>query len=212
MTRWNGFLSGSFALLCGLVAGCGASPTSPEDALLGDLARQLPPGWRAGRAVEAPAGLSVAPGARDIVVWRAEPAALQPRRGLPDVPAEGILYFKLSTVPYLPPEVRREAWVANERVRRDHAALDRTVANLARDAEGNFLSRGFNEDEAIAAYRTAKARLPEVRTDIPDYHARGLGFHLVDTRSQSVPADRGVQTEMNTAWSAITRILAAYGR
>ena len=195
-----------------LAAGCGGADVPPREALARNVARALPPGWRIAPADEAPDGLAVPPGPEDLVVWRIEPVDLQPRRGQPESPTEGTLHFNLREVPYLEPAERREAWVENERLRRQHQQLDASVANLARDADGEFISRGVYETAAINEYRRAKAALTPVREDIPEYHYQGLGLRLIDTRAQLVPADRRQQTEMNTAFAAITRVLEAYGR
>ena len=201
-----------FALCCSglvlLLAGCGGGPVDPPAAFVRTLSRQLPPGWRVDLASGVPDSVPVAVEPGDILIWKTDPVALRQRRDTD--PAEGVLYFRLEARPWVEPDAAREVLREHREIQRQHVALDATVAHLSRTAQGEFLVRGWTEENELNAYREAKAALPPLVENFPGHYLPGHAYLLHDPRARLVPTAREHQTEMNVAYGVTLRNLETY--
>jgi hypothetical protein len=74
------------------------------------------------------------------------------------------------------------------------------------------MPRGTEESEQYGRFRENYPKLPPYDPDEPTHHFRGVAFKLRDWRAIQEPDDRTAQTEMNTAYVAISKALTPYRR
>ncbi len=204
---------GMAGMLVGLILspGCGGPDRPPAEALVLDIARRLPSGWRVAPVSEAPAGLVPEAPAEALVAWRPEPVAVQSEPGRPAPPPEGaVLHLVVEIVPYVAPEDHRALRREYREIQRQYEDVETHLANIPRGPDGELQVRGVRDEGYVRMYHRELARLPELPPEPPPFHYRNLGIRIHDTRSVLVPEERARQTEFNLAYAAVTGALTPY--
>jgi hypothetical protein len=205
-------------LLCTMLAGCGEK--APDDQsteltrLKTNLAKSLPKGWQVGTAKDS--GVAFVPPTKpdDILVWKTDKVLLR-RRAAETVGAEPQpvhIYFTLAPQPFISPEAYSTIYASNNAIKAEHDLLEKRVGHIPRNKDGEFLTRGGTDSETVGSYKARKKELPPYQVDLPDYYFGQLAFCLRDWRKIQEPEERLPQTEMNTAYYAITKLLTQYKR
>jgi len=191
------------AAALGLPGCSGERDATPEEAVRAKLAASLPDGWSVG----APAEAGVEAGDAALVAYRQAATPLRARVG--GEGGEGRVYFPIHFTDPVDPDTYRDAMQASEKLQRQHEQVDKSVANVPRNADGTFEPRDQWERADVTRYREAKAALPPYQP-LPTQHHRGIGVRVEDTRGRLVPEDRAVAQEMNRAYAALTGALTPY--
>ena len=209
-------------------AGCEKEPQTPDEAL-GQLTERiepkLRPGWKISRVKDAPFAVRPekvdaqdltpyveAPAGDDLLVWKAQPVALQDRPGADLEANPGHLYFVLSPREFIEPGDYAARARTNEEAIEKRRHLLRDVANVPRDADGRLRARGAAESEQIAAFRKKYDAMPPYEAFLPTHYFGRVGIRLRDYRTTLVPVEREDRQDVNQMYVEIIQILSEYGR
>jgi hypothetical protein len=210
----------TLAAVCLIAAGCGAPKVETEvpriQALEEAIVQNLPKGWQIGRAGVSGVAFTAPTQPDDILVWKTEKVVLRKRGAMvgeeAPAPVPVHVYFTLSIRPFIAPEAYAGVRASNAAIKVNHDYWLKTVANIPRNSSGEFITRGDEEGERVGLFKKNYAELPPYDADLPTHHFEGIAFKLRDWRAVQEPEDRPAQTEMNTAYVAITKPLTPYHR
>jgi hypothetical protein len=202
------------ALLAATVclAGCGGA--SGPDADLAELRellkRKLPAGWQLSTAKEVSFPLLPPTKDKDLILWKTEPVALEWRKEPVATQLVAQVYFTLALENWIEPNEFVPVYKANEELKKQHAYYRAKMANVPRDANGNFMVRGVAEGVALNRAQEDYAKLRPFRTDLPTHYFGQVALQVHDWRTTLVPIDREPQQEQNRVFALFNEIMKRY--
>jgi hypothetical protein len=200
-------------MLC-LAAGCADQASGPErtiEDLRNRLQSKVLKGWQVdyARNVAWPLEPPTQPG--DLVVYKAEKVKIGPPRPSAQAPADPqAIYYTISIKPFIPPDHYPDLWKKNEAIRKEHARVLRTVANVPRSPTGELMPRGTAEGLQVADFQKEYEALPPYDHDMPTHYYGNVGLVIRDWRKVLVPENRDHQQEMNQIYALLYMAVQEY--
>jgi hypothetical protein len=222
MTTYRTFTGPVLLAACLIASGCGAPTEETQatklEALRRAIAENLPKGWQIGFGKDSGVAFVAPTQPDDILVWKTDKVLLRKRGGMAEddapasAPAPVHVYFTISPRPFIEPDAYAGVHKSNLAVKAMHDHWLKTVSHIPRNANGDIMPRGTEESEQVGKFKANYPKLPPYDPDEPTHHFRGMAFKLRDWRTVQEPEDRTAQTEMNTAYVAITKAMTPYRR